>query len=86
MTYVTIAVILLVLVGLTLVALGTSAPEMFVNFLAGYNGKTGFALSNVSGSNLTNICIGFGSCGLISGVLIKWRAFRVDCVALIFFG
>jgi len=70
-------------VGLTLVALGTSAPEMFVNVLAGYRGETGFALSNVSGSNLTNICIGFGVCGLLGGLPIAWRTFRTDCAMLI---
>jgi cation:H+ antiporter len=70
-------------IGLTLVAFGTSAPEMFVNLLAGYQGETGFALSNVSGSNLTNICVGFGLCGLLGGVAIKWSTFRADFVVLV---
>ncbi len=70
-------------IGLTLVAFGTSAPEMFVNLLAGYEGQTGFALSNVSGSNLTNLCVGFGLCGLVGGVSIKWTTFRVDCLVLL---
>ncbi len=70
-------------VGLTLVAFGTSAPEMFVNVIAGLQGETGFALSNVSGSNLTNICVGFGICGLTSGIVVSWSAFRSDCAALI---
>ncbi|NIP84560.1 MAG: hypothetical protein GTO03_02990, partial [Planctomycetales bacterium] len=66
-----------------LVAFGTSAPEMFVNLLAGYHGETGFALSNVSGSNLTNICVGFGLCGLLGGVAIKWSTFRTDGAVLV---
>ncbi len=66
-------------VGLTLVAFGTSAPEMFVNVIAGLKGETSIALANVSGSNLTNICIGFGVCALAACVVIDWRSFWADC-------
>lgn len=66
-------------IGLTLVAVGTSAPEIFVNVIAGSRGETGIALANVSGSNLTNLCIGFGICALVAGVVIDWRSFRTDC-------
>ena len=70
-------------VGLTLVAIGTSAPELFVNVIAGYNGNTELALSNVSGSNLTNIGVGFGLCALLAGFEIKRRAFRADLIMLV---
>ncbi|MFC1521558.1 calcium/sodium antiporter [Elusimicrobiota bacterium] len=65
-------------VGLTLVALGTSAPEFVVNTLAAFRGHTGLALSNVAGSNLTNLCIGFGLIALVSTVAIKRRVFAMD--------
>lgn len=68
-----------VVIGLTLVAFGTSAPEMFVNVIAGLQGKTDIALANVSGSNLTNICIGFGACALLASVVVDWQAFKADC-------
>ena len=64
-------------VGLTLVALGTSAPELFVNVLAAVRGETGLALANVAGSNLTNLCVGFGLCALLATLSISWRAFRI---------
>lgn len=67
-----------VVVGATLVAFGTSAPELFVNMIAAARGKTGFALSNVSGSNLTNLCIGFGLCGLIGVLAIERKRFLKD--------
>lgn len=70
-------------VGLTLVAVGTSAPEVFVNVIAASQGETGIALSNVSGSNLTNICIGFGLCAVTVGLTVKWRAFRTDFIIMI---
>lgn len=67
-------------VGLTLVAMGTSAPEFFVNMISAYHGKTAFALSNVSGSNLTNLCLGFGLCALFCTLPIKRGHFLVDMV------
>lgn len=70
-------------VGLTLVALGTSAPELFVNLIAAYHGKTEFALANVSGSNLVNLCVGFGICGLTAVVAVNRPAFAVDLTLLL---
>ncbi|MFV1966277.1 MAG: sodium:calcium antiporter [Pirellulaceae bacterium] len=65
-------------VGLTLVAFGTSAPELFVNLIAASQGHTDFALSNVSGSNLANLCVGFGICGLVTRVRIRRDFFAPD--------
>lgn len=65
-------------VGLTLVAFGTSAPEFFVNILAGINGESEFALSNVSGSNMTNLCLGFGISALVSAVPFVRKDFALD--------
>ena len=69
--------------GLTLVALGTSAPELFVNLLAASRGQTDFAMSNVAGSNLANICLGFGICTLVATINIPWRVFRIDLAFLL---
>ncbi len=66
--------------GLTLVAIGTSAPELVVNVLAALTGNTDFALPNVSGSNLANLCIGFGLCGVLGGLAISKREFGVDAL------
>jgi cation:H+ antiporter len=70
-------------VGLTLVALGTSAPEMFVNFLAAAKGHTDLALTNVAGSNLANICIGFGLCALVGSVVVRRQQFADDLRLLV---
>lgn len=64
--------------GLTLVALGTSAPELFVNLLSASRGHTGFAMSNIAGSNLANLCIGFGICGLVGTISVPFSTFRSD--------
>jgi len=67
-------------IGLTLVAFGTSSPELVVNLLAASKGHTAFALSNISGSNLANICLGFGLCSLIATFEVNRKEFRVDMV------
>lgn len=69
--------------GLTLVALGTSAPELFLNLIAATKGETGIALANVSGSNLANVCVGFGLCALLGSVVIRRSDFSIDLVLLV---
>jgi len=69
-----------VVVGLVLVAFGTSSPELFVNIIAAINGRTGLALSNVSGSNLTNLCVGFGLCAIVGTLVVNKKTFGVDLI------
>ncbi len=65
-------------VGLTLVALGTSAPELFLNLIAAWQQETRLALANVSGSNLANVCVGFGLCSLVGRVAAQPTQFGGD--------
>lgn len=51
-------------VGLTVVAFGTSAPELFVNVIAAIKGSTDIAIGNVLGSNLANILLILGVAAL----------------------
>ncbi len=48
------------LIGLTIVAFGTSAPELLVSISAAFNGAPGIAIGNVVGSNIANILIVLG--------------------------
>lgn len=66
------------IVGVVIVAFGTSAPELFVNIICACRDETAFALSNISGSNLTNLCIGFGMVGLLYGLKFKFESFKLD--------
>ena len=52
-------------IGLTIVAFGTSAPELLVNIMAGLNGSADLAIGNVIGSNISNILLILGVAGLI---------------------
>lgn len=57
-----------VVIGLTIVALGTSAPEAAVSITAGLTGNNDIALSNVLGSNIFNLLIVIGMCAIIRKV------------------
>lgn len=52
-------------IGLTIVAFGTSAPELLVNVVAGINQSSDLAIGNVIGSNISNILLILGVAGLI---------------------
>lgn len=47
-------------IGLTVVAFGTSSPELFVNIIASINGNTDIAIGNILGSNIANILLILG--------------------------
>ena len=70
------------IVGITLVAFGTSAPELFFNMISALHGNAEFALSNVSGSNLINICLGLGVSAIIATLPITRKNFTKDLTFL----
>lgn len=53
------------IIGLTIVAFGTSAPEAAVSITAAVTGQNGIAVGNVIGSNLFNLLMVLGACSLI---------------------
>jgi cation:H+ antiporter len=60
-----------VVVGLTVVAFGTSAPELFVSILGAVNGSTGLVLGSVVGSNVANLGLILAVAAIIRPVLIE---------------
>jgi len=60
-----------IVIGLTVVAFGTSAPELFVNFVAAVNGNTQMVLGNVIGSNIFNVLVILGICSLFYPIAVK---------------
>lgn len=60
-----------IVIGLTIVAFGTSAPELFVNILSAVQGSTDIALGNVLGSNIANILLILGIGALVSPIMVK---------------
>lgn len=60
-----------VIIGLTIVAFGTSAPELAVSTLAALQGSNEIAISNVVGSNIFNLLCVLGVCSLIYPVPVE---------------
>ncbi|MFI3176194.1 MAG: calcium/sodium antiporter [Eubacteriales bacterium] len=56
------------MIGLTVVALGTSLPELITSVTAGRKGKTDIAIGNIVGSNIFNLLFVVGSAGLITNI------------------
>lgn len=65
-------------VGLTIVAFGTSAPELLVSIRAAFEGQTGMAIGNVVGSNIFNIAVVLGLAALIQPLRIQFQLIRFD--------
>ena len=74
-----------VIIGLTIVAMGTSAPEAAVSITAGLSGSNELALSNVIGSNIFNLILIVGVCAIIKPFIvdssIMKRDFRLAIIA-----
>lgn len=65
-------------IGATIVAFGTSAPELFTSVNANLHGHAGIALGNVVGSNVANILVVLGLAAAVSPVLVSRREVRAD--------
>ncbi|MFP4226479.1 MAG: calcium/sodium antiporter [Desulfobacterales bacterium] len=72
-------------IGLTVVAFGTSTPELFVNIAASFKGSTGIAIGNVLGSNIANILLILGVAALIRPLRVTrgtvWREIPFSLLA-----
>jgi cation:H+ antiporter len=68
-----------VVIGLTVVAFGTSAPELAVSVGAAFRGETDLAVGNVVGSNIANILLVLGvSAAVGGGLIVAQRIVRID--------
>jgi cation:H+ antiporter len=65
-------------IGLTVVAAGTSVPELAVSGIAAYQHKSDIAVSNVVGSNIFNISVIVGICALIRPLAITGNTIRLE--------
>lgn len=68
------------LIGLTIVAFGTSAPELLVSVNAALKGNSDISIGNVVGSNIANIGMVLGISGIFYPILIKRSVLRFDYV------
>ena len=70
-------------VGLTVVAFGTSAPELAVSVMSAFEGQADLAVGNVVGSNIFNILVVVGSSALIIPLVVHRQLIRLDLPVMI---
>jgi len=70
------------IIGLVIVGFGTSAPEMLVAGVAGWEGNTGLAIGNSLGSNITNIALVLGITALITPLVIQSQLLKRELPVL----
>ncbi|MBR5514651.1 MAG: calcium/sodium antiporter [Clostridia bacterium] len=66
------------IIGLTIVAMGTSAPEAAVSITAAYNGSADITIGNVIGSNILNVFIILGLASVIIPIAVSKSTLRID--------
>jgi cation:H+ antiporter len=79
-----------IVIGLTVVAFGTSAPELAVNIIASVNGKNALAIGNIVGSNIANILLILGVAAMIRNLTVQtntvWREIPFSLFAALMLG
>ena len=79
-----------IVVGLTIVAFGTSAPELIVSIFASVNGNTEIAIGNILGSNICNILLILGLSAIVYPLITKkntiWKEIPLSLLAVILVG
>ena len=71
-------------IGLTIVSIGTSMPELIVSVKAAMNGQSALSIGNVLGSNFFNIGIILGFSALIYPLAVKRQLLKLDVPVMIF--
>jgi cation:H+ antiporter len=77
-------------IGLTVVAFGTSTPEFFVNIIASLRGDTGIAIGNILGSNIANILLILGISSILFPLSVTkgtvWKEIPLSLLAAFLLG
>ena len=71
------------MIGLTIVAMGSSAPEIVVSAIASANGNMNTAVGNALGSNITNIALVLGITALVKPLLVSSTTLKRELPALL---
>lgn len=66
------------IIGMTIVAMGTSLPETAVSVTAAVTGNNALAVSNAVGSNIFNLMVVVGSCTLFTSVAVQINTLKID--------
>ena len=72
-----------IVVGITLVAFGTSLPELIVSIIAILKGESGIVIGNVVGSNIANIGLVLGVTAILTPIVFSFKKISFDIYFLI---
>jgi cation:H+ antiporter len=72
-------------VGLTVVSLGTSAPELVVSIKSALNGNPDIAMGNVVGSNIANLGLVLAITAIMFPIAVNRKVLRIDWPVMVFF-
>ena len=64
--------------GLTLIAFGTSAPELIVSLIASFQSKPDIIIGNILGSNIANTCLILGITGAICPIILSKKSIKTE--------
>ena len=67
-----------IVIGLTIVAFGTSAPEAAVSIASSFKGSAGIAIGNIIGSNIANVLLILGVSGMIGTLAVKKNTYMIE--------
>ena len=70
-------------IGITIVSIGTSMPEIIVSLIASLKGSNEIAISNAIGSNIFNLLVVLGSCSLLKPLITKKEIITRDFIVLL---
>jgi len=70
-------------IGIVMISLGTSMPELIVSIVAALKGKADMAIGNIIGSNMANITVVLGSAALVNDLTLDMERYLFDVGTLI---
>lgn len=71
------------IIGLTIIAFGTSAPELMVSIQAAFQGQPDIAIGNIIGSNISNMLLVLGISALIQPIIVQGKELHRDSVFML---
>lgn len=73
-----------IIIGLTIVSIGTSMPELIISVTSALKNQSDFAIGNILGSNISNLFFILGVCSIIKPLLFKKQTVKIEIPFVIF--
>ena len=73
-----------IVIGMTIVAIGTSLPELVVSTKAAIENHSDIAIGNIVGSNITNLLLILGLCAMIKPLIFTKETIKYENIFMIF--